>query len=167
MYRCAYQVCITVTKVHQLKPLGFHTWCLSRKLCELFEIMLPLKNNVDILQTSHLSWSQDIHQPGSGASKARDMKKREETIMYQMLGNIDEIHRRKTPLKMSDIGWITVYDSEEKKEARRPSREILIEGAPGVGKTTLAWHLCQKLEKGELLEQWSVVVMLQLRDKRI
>ena len=47
------------------------------------------------------------------------------------------------------------------------SQEILIEGAPGVGETTLAWHLCWKWGKGELFQQWAVVVMLQLRDKRI
>ena len=50
---------------------------------------------------------------------------------------------------------------------RHLSQEILIEGAPGVGKATLAWHVCRKWEKGELPEQWSVVVMLQLRDIQI
>ena len=78
--------------------------------------------------------------------------------MCQIQGNIDEIHHKKTPLELSDIGWIDVYDSEEQKLVRRLSQEILIEGAPGVGKTTLAWHLCRKWEKGELFQQWPVVV---------
>ena len=87
-------------------------------------------------------------------------KERVETIMCQFRGNIDEINCRKTPLKLSETGWTMVYDTEEKKMVRRLSQEILIEGAPGVGKTTLAWHLCREWEKGELFQQWSVVVML-------
>ena len=47
------------------------------------------------------------------------------------------------------------------------SLQILIEGTPGVGKTTFAWHMCCKWEEEELFQQWSVVVMLQFRDERI
>ena len=75
--------------------------------------------------------------------------------MCRIWGNTDETQHKKTSLKLSDIGWITdyMYNSEEKM-VRHFSQKMLIVGAPSVGKTTLTWHLCQKWEKGELLEQW-------------
>ena len=44
---------------------------------------------------------------------------------------------------------------------------ILVEGAPGVGKSTFAWKLCRKWSKGKLLQQYRLVVLLRLRDKRV
>ena len=44
---------------------------------------------------------------------------------------------------------------------------VLIEGAPGAGKSTLAWHICQKWEKGGLFQEFKLVVFVQLRDPAI
>ena len=44
---------------------------------------------------------------------------------------------------------------------------ILVEGAPGVGKSTFAWKLCRKWNKGKILSQYKLVVLLRLRDKRV
>ena len=46
-------------------------------------------------------------------------------------------------------------------------RCILVEGAPGVGKSTFAWKLCHKWGKGKLLQQYQLVVLLRLRDKSV
>ena len=79
----------------------------------------------------------------------------------QLRGNIDVIALDKAPIKMDEIGTIT------RNWTKIITKNVLIEGAPGVGKTTLAWHLCRKWEEGELLQHWPVVVMIQLRDERI
>ena len=42
---------------------------------------------------------------------------------------------------------------------------ILVEGSPGVGKSTFAWELCQKWDK--LPRQFSLVILIHLRDKRV
>ena len=44
---------------------------------------------------------------------------------------------------------------------------ILVEGAPGVGKSTFAWKLCRKWSKGKILSQYKLVVLLRLRDKHV
>ena len=44
---------------------------------------------------------------------------------------------------------------------------ILVEGAPGVGKSTFAWKLCRKWNKGKILSQYKLVVLLRLRDKHV
>ena len=44
---------------------------------------------------------------------------------------------------------------------------ILVEGAPGVGKSTFVWKLCRKWSKGKLLQQYRLVVLLRLRDKKV
>ena len=49
----------------------------------------------------------------------------------------------------------------------RGSEIILIEGAPGSGKSTLAVHICQRWGKGELFQQFTVVILVQLRDPAV
>ena len=44
---------------------------------------------------------------------------------------------------------------------------ILIEGAPGSGKSTLTVHICQRWGKGELFQQFIVVILVQLRDPAV
>ena len=44
---------------------------------------------------------------------------------------------------------------------------ILVEGAPGVGKSTFAWKLCRKWSKGKILSQYKLVVLLRLRDNHV
>ena len=46
-------------------------------------------------------------------------------------------------------------------------RVIVIEGAPGIGKTTLAWELCRKWEEHASMKAYSLVILLQLREKRV
>ena len=46
-------------------------------------------------------------------------------------------------------------------------RVIVIEGAPGIGKSTLAWELCRKWEDYASMEVYSLVILLRLREKRV
>ena len=72
-------------------------------------------------------------------------------------GNVDRVLKTKVGIKLNDIF--------EADEAAR--KVILIEGAPGSGKTTLSWHICQKWASGELFQQFSLAVLVQLRDPAI
>ena len=82
----------------------------------------------------------------------------DEFIQMTLRGNVDDILHRKVPVQLEQIFSIT--DSAERKV-------ILIEGAPGCGKTTLLWHICQKWGEGSLFHQFKLAVLVQLRDPAI
>ena len=73
-------------------------------------------------------------------------------------GNIDDIKQSKRAM---DIGQIAKLPDGSHPKC------ILVEGAPGVGKSTLAWKLCRKWGKGKLLQQYKLVVLLRLRDESV
>ena len=73
-------------------------------------------------------------------------------------GSIDDIKKSKRATDISQIAQLP--------DGSRP-KCILVEGAPGVGKSTFAWKLCRKWGKGKLLQQYQLVVLLRLRDKSV
>ena len=44
---------------------------------------------------------------------------------------------------------------------------VLMEGGPGMGKSTLAWQVCHRWAKRELFSQYLTVVLLLLRDSKV
>ena len=78
-------------------------------------------------------------------------------------GCVDAIHTKKGPIKFSEIAK-DISLSNEKDSA---GRLILVEGAPGVGKSTFAWEFCRRWERGEVAQQYQLVLLLRLRDNII
>ena len=52
-------------------------------------------------------------------------------------------------------------------ESKSPVKCILVEGPPGIGKSTFAWELCRQWDELEAMQQYSLVVLLKLREKRV
>ena len=73
-------------------------------------------------------------------------------------GNIDDIKKSKRATDITQIAQLP--DGSQPKC-------ILVEGAPGVGKSTFAWKLCRKWGKGKLLQQYKLIVLLRLRDNSV
>ena len=73
-------------------------------------------------------------------------------------GDIDQVLHKKEHTEITDI---------LKPKHGEKLRFVLVEGAPGVGKSTLAWELCRRWDEMEALKQYSLVVLLKLRDERI
>ena len=46
-------------------------------------------------------------------------------------------------------------------------RVVLVEGAPGVGKSTFAWEYCRRWARGEIGQHYQLVLLLRLRDPRM
>ena len=76
---------------------------------------------------------------------------------YSIRGSIDDILRMKQKIHYQEI-----FKSETDKEIDF----VVLEGRPGVGKTTLAQKLCREWAAGtnEMLKKYRLVVMVQLRD---
>ena len=90
---------------------------------------------------------------------------REQTIH----GCVDDILEWKAPIRMKAILTPNcVYDiHDDEKHEHYPVTQLLIEGAPGIGKSTFAWEVCQKWGQHQLFNEYSLVVLLKLRDKRV
>ena len=70
-------------------------------------------------------------------------------------GDVDEILEVKKPVKIEHI-----LDSKSGETLQC----VLAEGASGIGKTTLAWQVCHRWGKGELFQQYTLVVLVKLRE---
>ena len=50
---------------------------------------------------------------------------------------------------------------------QQDSKFVLVEGVPGMGKSTLCWELCRQWNALESLKGYQIVLQLKLREKRI
>ena len=78
-------------------------------------------------------------------------------VQKSIRGQIDDILLEKSPIELEDI--FSKIEGERKV--------ILIDGAPGSGKTSLTVHVCQRWSRGELFEEFTVVILVQLRDPAV
>ncbi len=85
----------------------------------------------------------------------------EDYIRQTQMGKVDNIMQGKTAIALEDI-----FNPQHKRIVEERAI-VLIEGAPGAGKSTLAWHVCQKWGLGSLFGEFKLVVFVQLRDPAI
>lgn len=93
-----------------------------------------------------------VNKKGVSRQCARDM--REDTV----LGRMDRIDGTKTDMDFCDIA---------NTETGQHPQCIIVQGAPGSGKTTFAYEVCKRWGQGKILQQYSMIVLLPLRDKTI
>ena len=75
-------------------------------------------------------------------------------VQSTLHGNIDDILRRKEEIDLEHM-----FDKDEANH-----KVVLIEGAPGAGKTMLVWHICREWGRNQLFTQFSIIVLATLRD---
>ena len=73
-------------------------------------------------------------------------------------GDMDDVIHKKMAMELSELGVMG--------DSSRP-QVVLIERAPGVGKTMFAWDQCRQWAEGRLLQDYSIVLLLPLRDNNI
>ena len=82
----------------------------------------------------------------------------DELVRLLLRGNVSDVVSQKNEVTLEQIS-----DSLHSKGRK----VILIEGAPGAGKSTLAWHLCKMWEAGKLFQEFEIVLFVQLREPAI
>ena len=78
-------------------------------------------------------------------------------VRMTITGKVDDILQEKYPIQLKDIF----------KETEGQRKVILLEGAPGCGKSTLSVYICQQWEKGQLFNKFQLVIVIQLRDPAV
>ena len=74
------------------------------------------------------------------------------------VGSLGNEYYKKSPIQFEEVG---------KPSRHHRQKLILIEGAPGVGKTTFSWEFCRKWGNGEILQDYSLLLLLPLRDNNL
>ena len=97
-----------------------------------------------------------------GAKEAKQMQR------DYVGGKVDSIAERKKEIRYEDIfGFKDTADKSKKVSYDSQHFKMLIDGAPGVGKTTLCRKFCKDWGAGQILKQFSLVWLLNLREERI
>ena len=84
-------------------------------------------------------------------------KKMDEFVQSTLHGSIDDILRQKEEIYLEQI-----FDKVEVDH-----KLVLVEGAPGAGKTMLVWHICQEWGRNKLFTQFSIIILATLRDPAV
>ena len=85
------------------------------------------------------------------------LEQKDEFTRQTLHGGVDQILQSKTPINIEHL--LTP------EEGGGPVRFVLVEGPPGIGKSTFAWEVCRRWDDIESLRDYNTVVLLKLREK--
>ena len=94
----------------------------------------------------------------SNEEEEEDDELKSKSLLLQLYGDVAAIKKKRRPMEMEDIG---------RREDQSVAQHILVEGSPGIGKTMFSWELCRQWAEGKMLQDSDIVLMLQLRSKRV
>ena len=114
-------------------------------------------------------------------------EQKDEFTKTTLHGGIDQILKNKQPIKIEDLltqeqdnrgeklllpfatsgSNVRKAGNVEKASYSRskPVKFILVEGPPGIGKSTFAWEVCRRWDEIESLRHYHTVVLLKLRER--
>ena len=123
------------------------------------------KQYVEVLFTQQISANKWLPSPTQKIFNLATIKKEniqrgrvDDAFIHKTIrGQVDDILLEKSPIELKDIF----------KNIEGERKVILIDGAPGSGKSTLTVQICQQWGRGELFDEFIVVILVQLRDARV
>ena len=95
------------------------------------------------------------------AVKKRKRKKCDNEVSSMRSSSLEEYIKEEelVPIKIDEI--LKGGDDDS------PPTCVIVQGAPGIGKSTFAWQFSQKWAEGSLYQEYDFVVLLQMRDPRV
>ena len=85
-----------------------------------------------------------------------DVVVREKTIS----GKVDDVLQHMAPIELKDIFEV----KDQQRENIGQVKKVLMEGAPGSGKSTLSFHMCRQWTEGYLFQEYKLVILVRLRE---
>ena len=92
------------------------------------------------------------------AEKVDRLQIAEDFVRDTITGKVDDILRKKIPINLPRI-----FDKIEAGQRKA----VLLEGAPGCGKSTLSLHICSEWTEGNLFKEYKQVILVRLREKKV
>ena len=74
--------------------------------------------------------------------------------------SVDEYMQENSMIRVSMENLLQTKDSSSPKI-------VVVQGVPGIGKSTFAWTFCRRWAKGKIYQQFDLVVLLRMRDIRV
>ena len=95
------------------------------------------------------------------AVKKRKRKTREKEVSFMRSSSLEEYIKEEelVPIKLDEI--LKSGDDDSHPNC------VIVQGAPGIGKSTFAWQFSQKWAEGSLYQEYDLVVLLQMRNPRV
>ena len=81
-------------------------------------------------------------------------------IKLQRLESVDEYMQENSMSAVSMEDLLQPTDST-------PPKIVVVQGVPGIGKSTFAWKFCRRWAKGKHYQEYELVVLLRMRDTRV
>ena len=140
-----------------------------REFCKENEIESIILDRKECLYLPSKAYLKDLYSTKEGKNLApfKLAKVKEEVISRSQddeftkdsfQGDQDDVVHKKYPMKVDEVCHLT--DQEK-------ARLVIIEGAPGVGKTTFSEQCCFKWSQGKCLNDHTLLLLLPLRDNNI
>ena len=122
--------------------------------CYKARALAPADKYLPTLQAPYINLA--MIKRGYHGSDARD-----EFTKRTLHGGVDQILASKTPINIEDL----LVPEHRHKKGGKLVRFILVEGPPGIGKSTFAWEVCRRWDEIESLRNYHTVMLLKLREK--
>ena len=128
-----------------------------RYLKSLYRSLTPTK-------TSDHQWPPPSTRKAFNLAMIKDEKVRSgqfenSYVRMTITGKTDDIFRVKSQIKLNEV-----FKEAAKKGKRKV---VLMEGAPGCGKSTLSIYISQQWGEGKLFHEFEVVILVRLRDPAV
>ena len=91
------------------------------------------------------------------------IERKEQTCQVAVLKRLESVDEY---IQDNSIIPVSIEDLLQPKDGS-PPKIVVVQGVPGIGKSTFAWKFCRKWAKGKIYQQYDLVILLRMRDTRV